>query len=197
MSAAADFDRLNQQLHAANLVLFFSIAASTCIINTNMSFTEIPLRLPGVVLASAMPFSGYDPDGELLELFCDLHISAVVVLCTLEEILSVSGRDLPALYASAGMQVISLPIADLGTPDLPALESAVRVALEHVSAGGNLAVHCHAGVGRTGLFTACLASRVQGIAGEQALQWIRQFIPHAIETEKQRQLLVEFGRAAC
>jgi protein-tyrosine phosphatase len=58
-------------------------------------------------------------------------------------------------------------------------------------AGHNIVVHCSAGIGRTGLFMAALAKQVLGLSGAEALQWIRSYIPHAVETPEQQRLLLD------
>ena len=52
-------------------------------------------------------------------------------------------------------------------------------------------VVCSAGIGRTGLFTASLAKRYLGLSGAEALQWGRRFIPRAVETPEQQQLVLD------
>jgi protein-tyrosine phosphatase len=44
--------------------------------------------------------------------------------------------------------------------------------------------------GRTGLFMAYLAKRCLGLSGAEALQWVRRFIPRAVETPEQQQLVL-------
>jgi protein-tyrosine phosphatase len=44
--------------------------------------------------------------------------------------------------------------------------------------------------GRTGLFIASLAKRMLGLAGEEALQWVRHYIPRAVETPEQQRLVL-------
>jgi len=38
---------------------------------------------------------------------------------------------------------------------------------------------------------ASLAKRVLGLAGEEALQWVRCYIPHAVETADQQRLVLD------
>jgi len=96
------------------------------------------------------------------------------------------------MYTGSGMNVIYLPIHDFGVPDEIELRTSIDRALLMLQDGNNLAIHCSAGIGRTGTVAACLAKRVLGITGEQAIEWIRQFVPGAIETDEQEQLILDF-----
>lgn len=136
-----------------------------------------------------MPFSAYDPEGELLAQYHREKISAVVQLATDEECHKVTGRGLRSLYALEGFEVIYLPIQDLGIPSQSDLEGTLVRALELSRNGNNLVIHCHAGIGRTGTFLACLAKQVYGFSGEQAISWVRDFVPQAVENEVQRQFI--------
>jgi len=139
-----------------------------------------------------MPF-GWDNDtGETFRQYQNADISAVVVLAGEEECRIEAGRDLRAFYMSEGLQVIDLPIPDLGVPDIAEASRAVDVVLQLARSGQNIAIHCHAGLGRTGLFSACLARRLLGLSGEVAIAWVRQAVPRAIETEVQIQFIKAF-----
>jgi hypothetical protein len=52
-----------------------------------------------------------------------------------------------------------------------------------------------AGLGRTGLFLASLAKRALGLSGAEAIQWVRQSLPHALKTPKQQRLLLHDAEA--
>lgn len=51
-------------------------------------------------------------------------------------------------------------------------------------------IHCSAGVGRTGLFAACLARKILDLSGVDAIKWVRRFIPMAVETSEQWQMVI-------
>ena len=51
-------------------------------------------------------------------------------------------------------------------------------------------IHCSAGIGRTGLFIAYLAKQCLSLSGHEALQWVRRYIPRAVETPEQQQLVL-------
>ncbi len=156
-----------------------------------MPFTEFPLNLPGRIFGSPMPFSIYDPEGESLRRFKREGVSVVVVLTEEEEYLLRARRDLKSIYREEGFQVIEVPAPDFDVPSKVDLLNAVNKVIELARAGRNVAVHCHAGIGRTGMFAAFLAKRVLGLTGEEAVRWIRRFIPGAVEAEVQRRMVLE------
>jgi protein-tyrosine phosphatase len=138
-----------------------------------------------------MPFSPYDSHGHVLQTFQALEISVIVLLAEVDECLIMTRRALPALYLQAGFQVLHLPIPDGGVPLRDQLEQIVTSIIQHAQAGQHLAIHCYAGIGRTGLVAAAVAKRLLGVPGEAAIAWVRRYIPRAVETPVQRQLLVD------
>ena len=151
----------------------------------HLSITELPFGLPGRVYSSPMPLSGYDPQGKILDNYRSAGISVVVVLAEREEILHAAQVDLPRIYAEQGMKVISVPIPDFGIPKTSNFPQVIFEAINQVKEGNNLAVHCHGGKGRTGLFLACMAKQIKGMSADQAIQWVQRFIPGAVETQEQ------------
>src|SRR4030042_34210 len=63
-----------------------------------------------------------------------------------------TGLNLKSLYLKQGFQLIHLPIPDFDVPSKEDLEEAIKKTVEHAHAGQNILIHCHAGLGRTGLF---------------------------------------------
>jgi protein-tyrosine phosphatase len=156
------------------------------------SLIELPFGLPGHVFRSPMPFRAGDSQGEVFRQFLEQQISVVVVLVEDAECLARSGRNLRKFYESSGMEVIHLPIPDFDVPTQEALSTAVTAAQASVSAGKNLAVHCYAGYGRTGMFLACMARRVLGMSAYEAIDWVRSYVPTAIEVPEQVDVVKAF-----
>lgn len=156
-----------------------------------MPLTELPFGLPGRVFRSPMPFGPYDLHGEVYDQFREAQISVIVLLTSDEECLQKTGRDLRTFYLAEGLQVLHLPIPDFSVPASNELEQAVHQTIAYAQAGHHIAIHCSAGIGRTGLLTACLAKRCLGLSGSDALQWVRRFIPHAVETPEQQRLVLD------
>ena len=137
-----------------------------------------------------MPFGEYDPEGEVLHEFRQKEISVIVLLAEEEECLRKTGRNLQFFYMKEGFQVIYLPTPDFDVPSREDLESAVKMTIDRARAGRNIVVHCHAGLGRTGLFAAFLAKSVFGLSGVEAFHWVRRYIPGALETDEQKQFVI-------
>ena len=155
-----------------------------------MYLTELPFHLRGRVFRSVMPFGDFDPEGEALTEFKRENVSVIVLLAEEEEYLMRAGQDLKALYVKKGFDIIHLPIPDFSVPRKKDLKHAVDAALEKARSGLNIVIHCYAGIGRTGLFAACLAKRVFGLSGEEAIRWVRKYIPGAVEAREQRQMIL-------
>ena len=156
------------------------------------NLTHIPYGLPGQIYRSPMPFGDFDYGHTTLEEFRQAGIDTVVMLTTSEENLVRAGRDLGAMYESEGVGVIHLPIVDFDVPeDDTAMETALDEAIAQAEAGKNIAIHCFAGRGRTGMFMALLARRILGMEGHQAITWLREFFP-AVETEEQAQIVINY-----
>jgi protein-tyrosine phosphatase len=138
-----------------------------------------------------MPFSVYDPQGDSLFQFEREKGSLIVLLAEEEECVIRTGLNLKSLYLNQGFQVLHLPIRDFNVPSKEDLEEAIKRTVEHAQVGKNILIHCHAGLGRTGLFVAYLAKRVLGLSSEEAIHWTRKYIPHALETDEQNQMVMD------
>jgi protein-tyrosine phosphatase len=164
----------------------------------NKYLTELPFGFPGRIYRSPMPFGAFDPDDTVLDLYGQAGVKVVVMLVSFEEAWQKTGLDLRCLYRDLGMQVIYLPIPDFDIPQAETLLSGLAQVQTQAHAGQTVAVHCNAGVGRTGLFMACLARKVFGMTGERAVAWVQQYIEHAVETESQVSFVenLDLGMAA-
>ena len=155
--------------------------------------TEIPFDLPGKIYRSPMPFGPYDRMSQVWQLYQEKDVNQVVILVEQQEYLVHARRDLPKFYRSEGMDVIHFPIPDFQVPaDKDVLATAIEDVLDRAQGDGNIAVHCLAGIGRTGIFLACTAKRQLNLDGQQAIGRIRQYMPSALENEEQEQFVVEF-----
>ena len=158
-----------------------------------MPLLELPYDLPGRVFRSEMPFSSYDPDRKLFLDYQEKQISTIVLLADDSECHRITGFDLRDYYLNQGMEVIYLPIADFCIPKLDNMIDAVNLASRRAHQGSNLVMHCHAGIGRTGMFAACLAVQNLGFSSVKAISWVRERIPGAIEVPEQIRIVELFS----
>ena len=78
-------------------------------------------------------------------------------------------------------------------PTQEQLEKCLETIRKANDAGMGVAVHCTAGLGRTGsVLAAYLISK--GTPPEEAIEQIRQLRPGSVETEEQEEALAEFAR---
>jgi len=155
------------------------------------NLVSIPLGLKGRVYRSPMPFAAFDYGKTTLSEYLDAGIDTVIMLTESGEDLLRAGRDLTQTYSSHQIETIHFPITDFDTPDNhQSLLNTVDNVLNRAGQGENIAIHCFAGRGRTGMFIALLARKALGLEGQEAIEWVRNYFP-AIETKEQEQLVRE------
>jgi atypical dual specificity phosphatase len=97
------------------------------------------------------------------------------------------------LVDAAGLMLFHVPIPDMTAPTPEEIDrslSAIDKALEHRL---GVAVHCGAGLGRTGTILACYLVR-QGTPAIEAIKKIRRLRPGSVETKEQEQAIKEYAR---
>jgi atypical dual specificity phosphatase len=100
----------------------------------------------------------------------------------------------PEVLARHGLTEVHLPVADFTPPTLAQLERGVAAIEQAVARGDRVAVHCGAGLGRTGTLLACyLVAR--GAGADEAIARIRAVRPGSVETPEQEAAVSEFARA--
>ncbi len=151
--------------------------------------------IPGVLAGMPMPFIHLDRRlnlGGSLTAFDDelpaLHAAGIRAVVTLLNIPSDA-----AIYESAGFAFLCLPIPDGGAPTTSQTTDFVRFVSCQRASQRPVAVHCEAGLGRTGTMIATYLIS-QGESAERSVNRIRALEPAAIETSRQIQFLKEYAQ---
>ncbi|PAA46867.1 hypothetical protein BOX15_Mlig026832g2, partial [Macrostomum lignano] len=98
----------------------------------------------------------------------------------------------PALFMAAGLAVYNFAWPDFTTVQFERLLDVVKV-MQFAASEGSVAVHCHAGLGRTGLVIACYLIFVERLSGEEAIAYVRHRRPQSIQTQLQVDSVMDFA----
>lgn len=155
------------------------------------NFVRIPLDAKGKLFVSPMPFGPYDRGNRLLKLYRKHHVEFAVVLVMDSELEQKARRNLLATYKKNNIQVIRLPVADYTSPDMHQLSKTVDNAAGYLRAGAHIAVHCCAGVGRSGVLACCIVRDIMKFEAVETIEYVRQYM-HTNMTDEQIRLVTRF-----
>jgi atypical dual specificity phosphatase len=93
----------------------------------------------------------------------------------------------------AGLLLFHEPMIDMEAPSQEQLDRVVSAMERAIDRGMAVAVHCTAGLGRSGTVLACYLI-ARGQTAQNAIARVRRLRPGSIETEEQAEAVVDFAR---
>ncbi len=93
----------------------------------------------------------------------------------------------------AGLFLVHVPIVDMEAPTQDQLDHCVATIAKANARGMGVAVHCGAGLGRTGVILACYFV-MQDLSSKNAIARVRRLRPGSIETAEQAAAVAAFAR---
>ncbi|KAE8297899.1 Protein tyrosine phosphatase domain-containing protein 1 [Larimichthys crocea] len=99
----------------------------------------------------------------------------------------------PETFMAAGIYYYNFGWKDYGVASLTTILDMVKV-MSFAIQEGKLAVHCHAGLGRTGVLLACYLVFTSRMSADQAILFVRAKRPNSIQTRGQLLCVREFAQ---
>ncbi|XP_048404212.1 protein tyrosine phosphatase domain-containing protein 1-like isoform X3 [Stegostoma tigrinum] len=100
---------------------------------------------------------------------------------------------LPEVFMEAGNYFYNFGWKDYGVASLTTILDMVKV-MAFALQEGKVAIHCHAGLGRTGVLIACYLVFATRMSADQAILFVRAKRPNAIQTRGQLLCVREFSQ---
>lgn len=96
------------------------------------------------------------------------------------------------LLLRLGFKHHHFPLPDMSVPDMGFIERFVAVLDHELDQGHSVAVHCGAGLGRTGTLLACYFVN-EGLSARQAIERVRQTRPGSVESRQQEVAVARYA----
>jgi protein-tyrosine phosphatase len=141
-----------------------------------------------------MPCPKADQLGDGLQRLSRMGINKVVSLLEAEEAVHLGAAMEGQLCEQLGMAFEQFPIRDRRTPKKPAqFRQLVNRLYDELNSGSNIAIHCYAGIGRTGLLAGGLLI-TDGLSLTSAVELMSDIRGHNMpQTQEQYEYLMDFA----
>jgi atypical dual specificity phosphatase len=109
-------------------------------------------------------------------------------------IISLSEEPPPRHWINeAGLFSLQIPIEDMHPPSQAQIQVCLSAIRKAQSSKLGVALHCSAGLGRTGTMLACYFVS-EGLSARDAIARVRRLRPGSVETDEQTDAVAEYGR---
>jgi len=149
------------------------------------SFNRIPLKVPGELYVSPMPYGRYD-NQRVFRFFRQEEVQRVVMLLSDQEIRKRCRKDLKKLYARNRMEVTQFPMVDFLQPGHGDMDKLIPELAERLREGERIVIHCHAGVGRSSVVVACLVAVLEHMRLEECIEHVKNHMETNITVDQKR-----------
>ena len=141
-----------------------------------------------------------NPDHPLMKSFQELGITAIINCTEIGEhpycgdgILESTGLSYdPEEAMAAGVEYYHFGWEDMTVPSVDSMLDIVRVGNSVIERGGKVAVHCHAGFGRTGIVIACMIISRENVSAQEAITLVRSKRGKCIQTKLQESFVNQY-----
>ena len=127
---------------------------------------EISAAIPGKLIIMPKPSS--DWLHEDMRFFKEVGITTIVSLLERSEENELGLRDEATVSEQSGIEFVRFPIPDRGLPNSETFGSLIDDLAAKLSRGEKVAVHCRAGIGRSGVVVCAVLVRL-GYSADEAL----------------------------
>ena len=94
---------------------------------------------------------------------------------------------------SRGIKYFNYNWEDMNVPSMDLLLLIVQTAIHEINENGvKVAMHCHAGYGRTGTTIACIMIAKESMSAETAIKQVREKRPGSVQTQRQVDIIGAF-----